>query len=65
MFVKYGSDRFRCVNFVCYQLVALFCFVGGMFVKYGSDDLKSMLPDLMRELVRKIDPILKGTECER
>ncbi|XP_048774834.1 tetraspanin-1-like [Ostrea edulis] len=44
-----------------FGLVALFCFVGGMFVKYGSDDLKSMLPDLMKELVRKIDPILKAT----
>ena len=43
-----------------FQLVALVCLVGGMFVKYGSDDLKSLLPDLMTELVRKIDPILRG-----
>nr|XP_022321141.1 tetraspanin-18-like [Crassostrea virginica] len=44
-----------------FGLVALVCLVGGMFVKYGSDDLKSLLPDLMRELVRKIDPILRAT----
>ncbi|XP_061165348.1 tetraspanin-18-like [Saccostrea echinata] len=44
-----------------FGLVGLLCFVGGMFVKYGSDDLKSMLPDLMNELVKKIDPILKAT----
>lgn len=43
-----------------FQLVAAVCLVGGLFVKFGSDDLKSLLPDLMRELVRKIDPILRG-----
>lgn len=43
-----------------FQLVAAVCMVGGLFVKFGSDDLKSLLPDLMRELVRKIDPILRG-----
>ncbi|XP_052722203.1 tetraspanin-18-like isoform X2 [Crassostrea angulata] len=44
-----------------FGLVAAVCLVGGMFVKFGSDDLKSLLPDLMRELVRKIDPILRAT----
>ncbi|XP_062577590.1 uncharacterized protein LOC134239423 [Saccostrea cucullata] len=44
-----------------FRLVGLVCFVGGMFVKYGSDDLKSMLPELMNELVKKVVPILKAT----